>query len=694
MKAKQLFNSLSSDLIFRNIFLMTSYFFMSVGLVYSQSNKFVKASQLHPSKISREASFWGLHFDQHLSATSSHVGAQLTESMVDSLLLYGRPDYIQVDCKGHPGISSYPTEVGKQAISFDKDPLALIRKVTDQQQVSLYVHYSGVRDSNYASQHPDQARIQSDGKPDPGNTSFWGDYSDKLLIPQLKELALKYKIDGAWIDGEAWAVQPDYHPAALAEFKKVTGIESIPQKPSDKYYKEFVEFNRTSFLRYVKHYTKEVHTAAPNFQLCSNWAFSDMMPEPIPNDIGLNFYSGDNDPTNSLNKANWHARALAGQGISFDLMAWSFSMNFKTGIRAPKSSLQLCQELAPVISLGGGVQTYFNQKGDVSFKQKDFRVIKELADFILPRRDFCKGVSIIPQVALLYSTAAWKQSVNGVYSSSKVEKIQGVLNSLLDGQHAVELLMTHQLLKRLDEFPVVVIPEWQMIEPALETALRKYVYQGGKLMVVGAQATAGFDDILGVKEIKTTTLTRGYLNVADRFIELESDTRLVEPLPGTIALNRLYPLDDLAEKPFAVTATMANYGKGKIAGIYISLGESYLNSTSSVVRDLFSDIMNRLLPDPIVKISGSHQVNVVPTTKGKKILIQLINTSGNHANDNVKGLDEITPLYNLSLSVSTKTKPQSVLLQPGATALSFKYVNGRTEIIVPTLPIHQIVEIK
>jgi hypothetical protein len=48
----------------------------------------------------------------------------------------------------------------------------------------------------------------------------------------------------------------------------------------------------------------------------------------------------------------------------------------------------------------------------------------------------------------------------------------------------------------------------------------------------------------------------------------------------------------------------------------------------------------------------------------------------------------------LNLSVSTKAKPQSVLLQPGATALNFKYVNGRTEIIVPKLPIHQIVEIK
>ena len=727
MNMKINFNSSSAGLICRFFLLTSASFFLLISTAKSQrinkiagnviqkssledqniekdkvnsnvlgnrnSDRFISDLPLHKAKISRKESYWGLHFDQHLSITSSHVGAALTEGMVDSLLMYGRPDYIQVDCKGHPGVSSYPTEVGQQAVSFDKDPLALLRKITEKNQVSLYVHYSGVWDANYVRLHPDQARVQPNGTPDPNKTSFWGNYSDKLLIPQLKELALKYKIDGAWIDGEAWALQPDYHPAALAEFKKTTGIDSIPRKPSDKYYKELLEFNRKSFLSYIKHYTKEIHQAAPNFQLCSNWAFSGMMPEPIPDDIGLNFYSGDNEANNSLNQANWHARTLAGQGIAFDLMAWSFTMNFKTWMRAPKTSLQLCQELAPVISMGGGVQTYFNQKEDVSFKRKDFRIIKELADFILPRRDFCKGVKIIPQIALLYSTAGWKETVDVIYQSAKMQKMQGILNSLLDGQHAVEVLMTHQMLKRLNEFPVVVIPEWQLIEPELETAFRKYVDQGGKLLIVGATATARFDDLLGVKELKATTARKSYLNVADRFIELDTDIRSVAALPGTTVLNQLYPLDDLVD-PSDVSATIRDYGKGKIAGIYISLAESYLDNTSPVIRDLLSNIVNQLLPDPFVKIEGSHLVNIVPTTKDKKILIQLINTSGNHANENVKGLDEIAPIYDLKLSVSTRTKPVSVLLQPGAMVLKYKYYKGRTEVIIPKLPIHQIVEIK
>ena len=643
------------------------------------------------SKLSRTDSFWGLHFDKHISLSDSLIGAKLTEGMVDTLLKLGRLDFIQVDCKGYPGVSSYPTEVGQPATSFDKDPLALIRKVTEKHHVSLFVHFTGINDVNYLRLHPGQARVQPDGKPDPARTSFWGDYSDKLLIPQLKEIALKYNVDGAWIDGEAWAVQPDYQPAALAEFKKTTGIDSIPKKPGDLYYKQFLEFYRQAFIRYIKHYTKEIHQAAPAFQLCSNWAFSGMMPEPIPEDIGLNFYSGDNEADNSVNQANWHARTLAGQGIPFDLMAWSFTYDYGNDMRNPKTSLQLCQELAPVISLGGGVQIYFNQTADISFNRKDFRIIKEVANFIIPRREFCKGITITPQIALLFSVAGWKQSVDVVYQSAKTEKMRGILKTLLDGQHAVEVIMTHQMLKRLNEFPIVVLPEWQVIEPEIESALRKYVNQGGKLLIVGATATARFDDLLGVKQVKGVEVKRTYLNLDDRFTEIDTETRTVQPLSGTTQLSHVFSLDN-PDSHCEVSATIRDCGKGKIAGIYVSLGEPYLDSSSPVIRDLFSKIMTQLLPNPIVTVEGTHKVNIVPATKNGKILIQLINTSGDHSNGGVKGIDEIPSLYDLKVSVLTK-KPTSVLLQPEGKTLTYKYVDGRAVIRIPKILIHNILEI-
>lgn len=84
----------------------------------------VKTKRDPMGKTPRSAGFFGLHLDFHAVDTTSQVGLTLTEGMVDTLLDRVRPDYVQIDYKGHPGISSYPTKVGNPARSFTQDPLA------------------------------------------------------------------------------------------------------------------------------------------------------------------------------------------------------------------------------------------------------------------------------------------------------------------------------------------------------------------------------------------------------------------------------------------------------------------------------------------------------------------------------------------------------------------------------------------
>ncbi len=655
-------------------------------IVYFSQNVSLNAQNQH--KLLRSESFWGLHFDRHSRINDDHIGASLTEEMVDSMLRLARPDYIQVDSKGHPGISSYPTKVGQQAKGYDKDPLALIRKVTNKRKVALFVHYSGAIDANYVRLHPGEARFGPDLMPDKMLTSFWGNYSDKLLIPQLKELALKYKVDGAWVDGDCWAISPDYQPAALIEFKKETGVGTIPTSPKDPNYKKLLEFTRKKFISYIKHYTEEVHKVAPDFQICSNWAFSGMMPEPLPKDIGLNFLSGDYDPENSLNTANWNVRCLAGQGKPFDLMAWSF---VRPG--TPKTAIQLCQEAAAVISVGGGCQIYFKQNEDLSFQPSSFGIMKDIADFMLPRRKFCKGISIVPQVGLFYSTAGWKKLVNDVYRPVGVDDIRGVMNTLLDGQQSVEVLMSHQLKKRIKDFPLIVVPEWDTLEVEIVTQLKDYVEKGGRLLIIGSSSTKQFEDILGVKQKSEPVKVAQPLGFDGRFVYVNGIYREVECLSGTKEIARLFNTNDL-RYPAGIVATTGKYGKGMVGGIYMDLGGSYLSTTSPVLRDLFSDIISELKPNLMVKVEGTHKVNVVTTTKEGKLLIQLVNTSGDHANSKVKGIDEIPALHNLKISVSTSKKPMSVLLQPGGTPLKFDFANGQITLTIPELKIHNILEIR
>ena len=261
-----------------------------------------------PPRLKRADSFLGIHFDFHAGPDCTEVGKNTTPAMIQNIIDLVRPDYLQIDCKGHAGYTSYPTQVGQQVPGYVGDPLRTWRDVTAKNGVALYMHYSGVWDS-VAVKNPGWAALDADGKPSPKATSFWGPYSEQLLIPQLRELAGTYGVDGVWVDGECWASIPDYSPAALAAFTSSTGFTTVPRKASEPHWFEFLQFQREAFRGYLRHYLAAVKRTHPTFQICSNWAFTDHMPEPVS--VPVDFLSGDYSPDDSVNSARLSARLEA-----------------------------------------------------------------------------------------------------------------------------------------------------------------------------------------------------------------------------------------------------------------------------------------------------------------------------------------------------------------------------------------------
>jgi len=303
--------------------------------LYAQSFK-------NPHKLRRADCFFGIHFDLHASEDITDAGKTLTPEMVDTFLTRVRPDFIQIDCKGHPGISSYPTKAGYHVRGFEKEPLKLFREVTARNKVALFMHYSGVLDAKVVKEHPDWALIKSNGEASTEKASFFSPYLDSILIPQLKELS-DYGVDGAWIDGDCWAVEPDCGAASLARFAKETGITEIPKKPLDKNYPEWMEYTRQLFREHMKKYVDAIHQYNPQFQITSNWSYSSMMPEPVNNNV--DYLSGDVTPQNGVYRSAFEARCIAPQGKPWDLMAWGFSWNGGKMPMSVKSSVQLEQEV-------------------------------------------------------------------------------------------------------------------------------------------------------------------------------------------------------------------------------------------------------------------------------------------------------------------------------------------------------------
>lgn len=634
--------------------------------------------------------FAGLHFDFHATLQDSSIGKTMTAGMIDSLLTITKPDFLQVDCKGHPGIASYPTEIGTGAPNLQKDILKIFREETAKYHVPLYIHYSGILDHQAVALHPDWARINADGKIDSSATSVFGAYCDSLMIPQLKEVASKYKVDGAWIDGDCWALTPDYSPVVISAFKQQTGFTSAPVKTDDPHYFEWAEFNRKGFLDYMAHYINALHQAYPDLHITSNWAFSSFIPEKVS--VLVDFLSGDVAGVNSLYSSAFESRCMALQGKPWDLMSWSFTA--KGDIKVTRSVPQLEQQAAEVLTMGGGYQTYWNQNRDGTPETYQFQKMKKIIKFCKDRKKYCFGGKVVPQIGLLYSAYTLRHKpFENLYNGSGLSSLKTIVNILLDSQLPVEILMDHQLTGRLNQYPLMIIPEWSSLDPEVQKQLTDYVNQGGNLLVIGADAVKPFEPLLKTTFSGMPKDTGFYTGYNDEIIFIQTRLQPVQANKA-ITLGSTLTDNDFRFPSGLPLASVTNVGKGKIAALYINIADFYEHNQNPFIRKIVKDLSLQLLPAVKVKIQGDEHVHTVITRKNDKQYVHLINTNGPHNNPEVMTYDEVTPIHQLTVSVRLPKKPASIVLQPAHKPLPVQYKDGFATVTIDALGIYDILEIK
>jgi len=647
-------------------------------------------SASNPPRLRRADSFLGIHYDFHAGEDCTSIGKNTTRTMIETIIDQVHPDYLQIDCKGHPGLSSYPTKVGNRAPGFVGDPLRIWRDVTAERGVALYTHYSGVWDSQAIRRHSDWGAVNADGSTNGNATSFFGPYADTLMIPQLRELAGAYGVDGAWVDGECWASVPDYSAAALKAFHSQTGLSSLPRKPGDPHWIEFLEFHRESFRKHLRHYLQEVKSTNPDMQLCSNWAFTDHMPEPVS--AAVDWISGDFSPEDSVNSARFSARYMAEQGKPWDLMAWSFASTPGTESRRQKTATQLEREAAVVLASGGGFQAYFTQQRDGSVRLEELPVMAEVAKFCRARQAICHHAKPVPQVALLYSTAAHYRESNALFPR-ELSRIKGTLQALLESQQSVEVESEHHLTGRMGEYPLIIVPELDYLETGFTEELRAYARRGGRLLLMGPKTASLFAPELGMMPEGPPVAEQRYLFHRGSFAPTKGFCQSVRLKPSARTIGQLHA----TQSPSSLAqpaASVASLGKGKIAATYFSFSQGYLSDRSGTARAFLNDLVRQLFPEPLVEVAGSSDVDLSVNRIGGRLAVNLVNTAGPHANVNTPVFDKIPPVGPLSLTIKTPQKPSRITLEPGGHPLPFAYYEGKARLTVERLDIHGVVVVE
>ena len=448
--------------------------------------------------LARRDGFFGLHLDLHPVKEDAALGADLTESNIERLLDAVKPDFVQYDCKGHPGYTGCPVTVGQASPGIVKDSLAIWRKVTRSRGVLLGIHYSGVIDELAARTYPEWARVDPSGNPDQRATSTFGPYVDELMIPQLKAIVEKYDIDFVWVDGECWGAELDYSPNAVQAWKRETGLCDPPESSSDPHWAEWKDFNRRQFERYLIHWVDALHEFRHELNVASNWAYTTMCPIPVK--AKVDHLSGDFDPMLSADRARTEVRYLANCEMPWDLLSWGFDSaeGQQDSLKLPA---QLMQEAAVVLVYGGGYTIYYLPTRSGYINDTIIETAAEVARFCRERQELCHRNASLPQVALLYSSESHLDRSDRVFTwwGTPLNELDGALHALLELHYSVDILSEHQLEPRLSEFPLVVIPDWHKLSDSFCEALLGYVERGGNLLLLGQRCAEFFQPYLGVE---------------------------------------------------------------------------------------------------------------------------------------------------------------------------------------------------
>lgn len=664
----------------------------------------------------RKDSAWGIHSDFHAKPGMGVMGEHLREEDIREICRLLKPDFWQIDAKGHFGWASYPSECGNAMPDFACDTLEMWRRVTKEEGVALYVHYSGLWDSKYCAEHPEDRVMDADGsiqptlRPDLASSDFIrpnSSYVDELMIPQLLELAGKYGVDGVWVDGDCWALRLDYHEDTLKAFEQETGydLEGELPVPGHKYYQEYKEFHRELFRRYQRHYTDTVHEKYPDFQVCSNWMYSQTSPEEIS--VDFDFLSGDLDGQNSINGGRYFARALAQHGHTWDLMSWG-DRGFNPGHHdyLPKHPLQLIQEAAEIISLGGGYQQIAPQEADGSPDMPKLKRLVPVMEFVRARQDYCFRGEFVHQAALFASCHDLYHETDVIFGGGNGSSKGGLTALLCDIGQSLEVISEHTLKKYCSQYKMIVVPEVRSeYTPETIELLLTYAKDGGSLLLVGTEtcrvfAKAGAPYRVGVIRDKEMLPVRRICKTNDqnaqRFFTLNGLEHgcIFKPSEiitdeGEVVATAFY--NNFSEKhPLAV---IMRYGKGKIAAIGADIGTEYLRDSQYLHRTLMRTIADKLYTPKARIESVLGTLELVCLEKNGRLMLQMINMNGSHRDVSVATDDMLPPVVDIEVSIECPSKPEKLLFWPEGKELEFEYRNGRAYVKIDRLDIQNIIEV-
>lgn len=646
--------------------------------------------------------FRQVNLDFHTSEMIENIGEKFNKEQFQAALEKGCVNSVTLFAKCHHGWSYHPTKTNEMHPHLNFDLLGAQIEAAYEIGVKTPVYISAGLDEKTARRHREWLVRNKD------ESTMWAkDFTEagyhKLcmsspyldyLIEQIEEVCKNYDADGIFLD--IVGVQPCYCQSCIAE-RTAMGMDPYDEKAvlehSEMVYKRYAEKTRAAVDKYKKglplfHNGGHIRQGRRDLAHYNTHLEIESLP--------TGGWGYDHFP--------FSARYCQGLDIEYLGMTGKFHSSWGEfgGFKHP-NALRYEVSLAAANGAKCSIGDQLAPNGEMDMVTYDLigRAYSELKE----KEPWLDNVTAVADIAVI-APEAYSRELSTGQMTQVDDSGSGVSRILLEGKYLFDVA---DFETDLDKYKVVILPDVIRADEKFAMKLKQFCQNGGKILATGKSAL--YEDKnefcldLGAEWIKESPYRPDYFRPSVK-IDGMGDTGYVMygsgervRCIGTELSARENPYFNRSYKHFCShqhTPNSGEYGGAGMTegqdGIYIAwdIFNDYAVSGEIHLKQITVFALDRLLGERKTLITNLPAQGVATLMEqNSRQICHLLYASPVKRGNGVEIIEDILPVYNVSVSIRTDKNISRVYLAPQMEEIPFTYENGRVTAQIKKLECHQ-----
>ncbi|MCX7014102.1 MAG: alpha-L-fucosidase [Candidatus Sumerlaeota bacterium] len=647
-------------------------------------------------------------------------------------LEHGKVAMIALFAKCHFGNSFYNTRVGHKHAGLEQDFLMETAAECRRRGIRTLAYYSLCWEKRAWDENPDWRWQDREGKTH-GADQPWGwvcmntPYKDELVMPQLREIAEGYPVDGFWLDipipagGGLGPASLCHCPSCRAKWRTQLGIDLAAGVSPEM----AMRLDMMTIEQYLTEIRQMIQETNPELVVALNVVGRATMNRRVKELCEIGTWESQPHGNDYLS----HSFAVrTGRNDITDLQTMTVRFYQHWGDLTLKPTPQLITECASIIG-NGGVVAVGDQVGvDGTLQPPVYDTLAEAFGFIEEREKLIAEAEPVRHVVVLLPVPDDKLPFVAGLANPRADQViwRGAHKMLVESHIQVDVAYS-ALESDLSKCPMIILPEPCAYPKDVIDRLREYVRQGGTLVAVGSSLIKGgafaLEDVFGIRFIEPFSMPRPATPVmhfvpaaavrgetADIALQLRGQTFKVvldgaEELaaihlpqawfqPPQRAFRSPYSPASRERSPFPF-ATVHTFGKGKAVYVAASIFETYWRTCHHWLRQFMDALLRHVDPTIPYRVEAATNIEANLMSLGSDLLLNLIHYQIAHqgGREAISAIERVHPVHDIACEVRCN-KVDAVVLEPEGRSIPYTFDNGICRFVVPEIQYMAMVRLK